>query len=86
MIHFRKSEALLNIGLEEKQDAVLSGRKVLKKQFYDLYNYTFLANNASTHVIVFPATASHSEKLAIIGQTILIDYTFYQQKNDDSGS
>jgi len=44
------------------------------------------ANNASTHVIVFPATASHSEKLAIIGQAILIDYTFYQQKNDDNGS
>ena len=59
---------------------------------YRVNNFTIyiiiplVANNASTHVIVFPATASHSEKLAIIGQTILIDYTFYQQKNDDNGS
>jgi len=44
------------------------------------------ANNASTHVNVFPASASHPEKLAIIGQAILIDDTFYQMKNDDNSS
>ncbi|CAG5086199.1 Oidioi.mRNA.OKI2018_I69.PAR.g11137.t1.cds [Oikopleura dioica] len=43
------------------------------------------ANNASTHVISFPPTASHTEKLAIIGQAILIDYTYYQRKDDNNG-
>ncbi|CAG5096010.1 Oidioi.mRNA.OKI2018_I69.XSR.g14437.t1.cds [Oikopleura dioica] len=41
--------------------------------------------NASTHVIDFPSTASHTEKLALIGQTLLIDYTYYQKKNNNNG-
>ena len=56
-----------------------------------VFSFTFfhdssLANNASTHVIAFPASASHTEKLAIIGQAILIDYTYYQRKDGDSSN
>jgi hypothetical protein len=40
--------------------------------------------NASTHVIEFPSTASHAEKLALIGQALLIDYSYYQAKNNNN--
>ena len=43
LIDFRKSEASLNSGLEERLEAMLTGRKVPSKQFYVMFNDTFFS-------------------------------------------